>query len=104
MNSSRYLPEDLYRIMKKYVTTEEWNDFFNQLVADMQKKASWSDFTSISNLFIWEEQWENLLKLLLQYMSLDNIVAVEKYLAKEYAPQLVGFYQQRILNYSAKYI
>lgn len=104
LNAGRYHPEDLYRIMKKYVAAEEWNAFFNQLVADKQKSKSWSDFTSVSNMYIWEQQWENLMKLLLQYISLENIASVEKYLAKEYAPQLVGLYQQRILNYTAKYI
>jgi len=104
LNSNSSSSEELYRKMKKYVAAEEWNVFFNQLVADKQKKASWSDFYSVSNMYIWEEQWENLLKLLLQYTSLENIASVEKYLAKEYAQQLIGLYQARILNYTSKYI
>jgi adenosine deaminase len=55
-------------------------------------------------MYIWEEQWENLLSWLIDNQSIDNISYVENFIAKNYAEQLVGLYYNAIEDYLAKNI
>ena len=89
----------MYDIMKRYLPVADWKLFFEQLVAEKIKSERWVSFHSIADMYTWEEQWENLLSLLIKYPSLDNITYVEKYLAKLYASQLVDLYCLAILTF-----
>jgi hypothetical protein len=99
LNTGRFSPQEMFQILKKYVATDEWKHFFEQLVMDRKKSERWVRFHSIADMYIWEEQWENLLILLIANKSLDNILYAEKYLANLYAEQLVGFYYNAIEDY-----
>jgi len=99
LNSSRFAPKEMFDLLKKNVSLTEWTTFFEQLVADRKKSSKWINFNNIADMFIWEEQWENLLSLLIANKSLNNIAYVEKYLAKQYAEQLVGMYYVEIEDF-----
>ncbi len=98
----RFSTKEMYDIMKKYVPAADWKLFFEQLVAEKIKSERWISFHSIADMYTWEEQWENLLSLLIKYPSLDNIAYVEKHLAKQYAEQLVELYYKEIEDYLEK--
>lgn len=89
-------PKQLYDIIKTHVLPDEWNPFFEKLVVDKIKSDRWVRFHAIADMYIWEERWEDLMSLLMKNADLDHISSVEKYLAKDYAPQLVELYYQSI--------
>lgn len=97
--SARFTPKEMFDILKKYVSPDEWKHFFEQLVMDRTKSEKWVRFHAVADMYIWEEQWENLLSLLIANKSLDNISYVEKYLASQYAEQLAGMYYNAIEDY-----
>jgi hypothetical protein len=99
LNSARFRPQEMFEILKKQVAQDAWSHFFDQLVADRKKSEKWVSFHSIADMYIWEEQWENLLRFLVANKSLDNIAYAEKYLAKQYAEQLVGMYYVEIEDF-----
>jgi len=99
LNSSRFAPKEMFDLLKKNVSSAGWTTFFEQLVTDRRKSSKWINFNNIADMFIWEEQWENLLSLLIANKSLDNIAYVEKYLAKQFAEQLVGMYYVEIEDF-----
>ena len=102
LHSSRFRPQEMFDILKKKVATDDWKSFFDQLVIDRKKSEKWVSFHSIADMYSWEEQWENLLNLLIANKSLDNISYVEKSLSKLYAEQLVGMYYNAIEDYLQK--
>jgi len=104
LNSNRFRPQEMFDILKKQVDKSEWQLFFEQLVVDRKKSDKWHTFSPIADMYIWEEQWENLLNLLVSYKSINNITYVEKYLATHYAEQLVGMYYNAIEDYLVKNI
>lgn len=89
-------PVQLYDIMKVHVAPAEWNGFFERLVADRIKSEHWVSFYAIADMYIWEKRWEDLLNLLIKNNAQDHISHLEKYLAKDYAPQLVALYYQAV--------
>ena len=99
LNSGRFSSKEMFHIMKKYVPAADWKLFFEQLVAEKIKSERWVSFHTIADMYIWEEQWENLFSLLIKNPSLDNIAYVEKYLTKQYASQLVDLYCMAIQTF-----
>ena len=104
LNASRYPSKDMFDILKKQIQPAEWQAYFDQLVEDKKKSERNVGFSKIAEMYVWEEQWENLMALLLKNPSLENISGYEKYLTPKYASQLVGLYQSGILNYMVHHI
>ena len=102
--SGRFSTKEMYNIMKKYVPAADWKVFFEQLVANRIKSEQWVSFYTIADMYTWENQWEKLLSLLIKNPSIDNISHVEKYLAKQYAEQLVDLYSKEIQVFIEKNI
>ena len=102
--SGRFSTKEMYNIMKKYVPAADWKVFFEQLVADRIKSEQWVSFYTIADMYTWENQWEKVLSLLIKNPSIDNISHVEKYLAKQYAEQLVDLYSKEIQVFIEKNI
>lgn len=99
LNSSRFSSREMFEILKKHVQANEWKHFFELLVSDRKKSEKWVYFNSIADMYIWENQEDNLLNWLISNQSLNNIVYVEKYLAKQFSEQLVDMYYKIIENY-----
>ena len=51
-----------YELMKSLVSGEQWLAYRSALVGDLRKNARCYD--RVSRLYIWESQWEELLRLL----------------------------------------
>lgn len=92
LNGGDTYPSVYFGLLKKHVPGTEWNDFFERLVEDKKKTNRWMGFSPIADMYIWESRWEDLLSWLIQHITLDNVLYVEKYLATDYAMQLVAFY------------
>jgi hypothetical protein len=104
LKTSRYPPKDMFEILKKQIPPAEWQAYFNQLIEDSRKSERNAGFRRIAEMYVWEQQWENLMALLLKSPSLENISGYEKYLAPKYASQLVGLYQSGILSYMVHHV
>jgi hypothetical protein len=104
LKTSRYPPKDMFEILKKQIPPAEWQAYFNQLIEDSRKSERNAGFRRIAEMYVWEQQWENLMALLLKSPSLENISGYEKYLAPKFASQLVGLYQSGILSYMVHHV
>ena len=104
LKTSRYPPKDMFEILKKQIPPAEWQAYFNQLVEDKKKSERNVGFSKIAEMYVLEQQWENLMALLLKNPSLENISCYEKYLTPKYATQLIGLYQSGILRYMVHHV
>ena len=96
LHTGRFSSKEMYDILKKNIPAGDWPAFFEQLITEKIKSERWVSFHQISEIYSWEEQWENILNLLNKYPTLDNIAHVEKQLATRYAPQLIDLYFREI--------
>jgi hypothetical protein len=94
----------MYEILKKKIVASEWNAFFDQLVDDKKKTTKWVDFYNIAEMYVWEQQWENLMSLLVKNPTLENISGYEKYLTPNYTSQVLDLYQSGILAYLVRHV
>lgn len=91
--------QDYYQILKENVEPEKWNDFVEKMIHEILTKSRWPDYYLIANIFIREKWWNRLLELVKNNPSLDRIEEYEKYLANDYANELVDLYVNGILKY-----
>jgi len=104
LNSSRWATKEMYEILKKKIVASEWNAFFDQLVDDKKKSGRGLVFNNIAEMYVWEQQWENLMSLLVKYPTLENISGYEKYLTPNYTSQVLDLYQSGILAYLKRHV
>lgn len=99
--AGRYHPRKYYYdLLKSLIPQEEWPKFMEKLVAQMSGKSRYDiDYGGISQLYIWESQWQKLFELLKKNANLNRIAEVEPYLADAYAMELAGMYRDLILVY-----
>jgi uncharacterized Zn finger protein len=88
-----------YEILKANVVPGNWQAFVEQLVTDIISKKQWLDFDTIAWIFIQEQWWSKLLKLLQSNPRLSFIEHFEKYLAKDYSQELAELYEKGIIEY-----
>ena len=96
--------QDYYKILKNTVDAENWKPFLEELINEITPKTNWQYTELIRTIYIKEAWWDRLFSLLKKNVSLANIEQNEKYLAKNYAPELIELYSERITNYIEKYI
>ncbi|MBW6492422.1 MAG: hypothetical protein K0B15_14660 [Lentimicrobium sp.] len=88
-----------FDLLKKHIAPGNWETFINQIIDEISKKDYWSGNSLIPRIYIWEEKWDELLKIVKQNVSLNNLESYEKYLIKDYAEEISGLYQIAILEY-----
>ena len=91
--------QDYYQILKSKVDENQWKSFVEEIIGEITPQTRWTSTELIRSIYIKEEWWGRLFALLKQNVSLDTIENNEKYLAKDYAPQLVQLYSERITDY-----
>jgi hypothetical protein len=91
--------QDYYKILKKNVPAKNWTLFVEGLVHDLTTKKRWVDTDLIAEIYIKEEWWDRLLKLVAQDPSLQTIEDYEMYLSKNFADELVSLYGDEIVKY-----
>ncbi len=92
--------EDYYVILKRHVDVTNWVAFVNQLIVDLTNKRG-HDSRSISEIYITEKWWEKLLEWVKKNASLEHLCEYEKYLKKDYAPELIKMYAAGTIKYLA---
>lgn len=96
--------QDYYRILKETVPDAEWHNFLETIIAEVTPKTRWTYSILVRTIYIKEAWWDRLFLLLKQNCSLENIEQNEIYLNKDYAPELVQLYRERVVNYVDKYV
>jgi hypothetical protein len=105
VNDSRS-EEDYFEIMRESKPSERWNSDIEKLINHIQtqSKNTWNARELIRKIYIKQQWWDRLFELLKQTESLENIETEEQYLAKDYAPELVIMYSNRLKTYVDKFI
>jgi hypothetical protein len=85
-----------YDILKKTVPAGSWQEYLEEMIAVILKKADWNDYNKIASFYIWEGYWERYLALLQKNTTLSRIESAEKYLAGSYSEQLISLYDKEI--------
>jgi len=91
--------QDYYSILKKHVSTQNWNAFVEEMIIDIIKKDKWTNTSLISWIYIQEKWWPQLMELVKKERDLYRIEEYEKYLSKDYAPELIQLYADTIKAY-----
>ncbi|HAN78325.1 MAG TPA: hypothetical protein DCQ31_11445, partial [Bacteroidales bacterium] len=92
--------KSLYLLLKKYTPSDTWSSFVHTIIAEMTDKSGRFSYSSIAQLYIWEETWANLFEIVKQNATLDTLDSYASYLMKNYANELSELYKTAILNYS----
>ncbi len=104
--SGRHQPrESYYKLLKSLIPQEQWQKYVDDLIADINKKSRWDwDYERTAEIYIWEEQWDNLFDLLRKYPSFYRIEEAEKYLADDHAEDLAMMYRNLIIDYMPDHV
>ena len=94
-----YEPRRMYDLLKSRIPHPQWQDYLRAIIDEIKDTNRWLYYGPVAKLYIWEEQWEALLKLLKQNASLERVESMEYYLANSYSDELVALYKSLILNY-----
>jgi hypothetical protein len=78
---------------------ENWNNYVEQIIKEKNVQRRHIDFSFNAQIFIWEEQWENLFNLVKHNVSFGILESYEKYLLKDYSNEISDIYQTQILQY-----
>lgn len=99
-----YPEQNYYQILKDTVEDKNWHPFLEEIIKEITPKHRWTYTELIRKIYIKEEWWDRLFVMLKLNVSLDNIEQNEKYLAKNYTPELIEMYRERITIYVETYM
>jgi len=88
-----------YDLLKSLITKEQWENYVDNLIIGIKKGSRWIDYSRVSQLYIWEARWDQLLELLRQNVSFERISGAEQYLAGSYSNELADLYKKQIFAY-----
>ncbi len=80
--------QNYYQLLKNNVAADKWNDFLEEIITEIETRNRWNDLHLLANIFIAEQWWNRLMKLVQQNVSLPIIDQYENHLAKDYAPRI----------------
>lgn len=93
-----------YKLLKDNIEVDKWHPFLELIIKEIAPKTKWTYTELIRQIYINEQWWDRLFEMVKQNLSMENIEQNEKYLAKDYAKQLVDFYSERLIVYIEQYI
>ena len=91
--------QDYYKILKKNVKHEEWDDFVCDIVAEIKNKGRYWDSELVAKIFISEKWWDKLLAFVKDCNRLSVTERYESFLAKQYAEEVAGIYAKQIMKF-----
>jgi len=91
--------EPLFETLKKYVHSTDWSNFLETMIQDLTIKNYWSNNPRISQIYIWEQRWLDLLDIVKKKPTLSNLESYEKYLAKDFPDEISDLYKTAIHEY-----
>jgi hypothetical protein len=99
-HGGRYHPlKYYYDLLKTLTPKDQWTDYLDNVIVGIKSKSRWNGYDRISQLYIWEAQWDKLFVLLRQNTSFERIAGAEQYLAGLYSNELATLYKELILIY-----
>ncbi|RPI14265.1 MAG: hypothetical protein EHM58_16760 [Ignavibacteriae bacterium] len=87
-----------YQILKDNVAEEKWKDFIYNVI-DEVKKEKYSEFYLASKIYIYEKDWNRLMGLIKENISLRNLEDFEQYLSKDFSFELAELYEEEIMQF-----
>jgi hypothetical protein len=69
---------------------------------DILSKNRWNGKPLVAMIYIWEENWNELLQIVKSDISLNTLDTYEKYLVKEFSDEISDMYQKAVLEYLEK--
>jgi hypothetical protein len=96
--------QDYYQILKNTIEVENWHPFLEEIIKEITPKNKWTYTEVIRKIYIKEKWWDRLFLMLKENISMENIKENELYLAKDYSPELIEMYSERIINYVERYV
>ncbi|HMS99092.1 MAG TPA: SWIM zinc finger family protein [Saprospiraceae bacterium] len=88
--------QDYYQVLKTHISEEDRPAFMFTLAKELCEGKTWVNIDLIAKIYIQEKWWPRLLDVLKQHPSLNEIENYEKYLAKDYANDLIVLYAYEI--------
>jgi hypothetical protein len=86
-----------YDLLKALTAKDQWIDYLDNVIVGIKSKSCWNDYDRISQLYIWEVQWDKLYELLRQNVSFERVAGAEQYLSGLYPKELATLYKDLIL-------
>lgn len=94
--------QDYYQILKQHVKPDQWNDFVDQLIHDIEAKSRGHHSDLVARILIKEARWEQLWDLVCELPFLQSVEYYESYFTKRHPDQLAELYAKRILEYMSQ--
>ena len=91
--------QDYYQILKQHVKPDQWNDFVDQLIHDIEAKSRGHHSDLVARILIKEARWEQLWDLVCELPFLQSVEYYESYFTKRHPDQLAELYAKLILEY-----
>lgn len=93
-----------FDLLKKYIAPAQWEASLKLIIQDISFRNRWHGNSLIARIYIWEENWNELLQVVKSDISLNTLDTYEKYLVKDFADEISDMYQKAILDYLEKNI
>ena len=91
--------QNYFNLLKNNVAAKKWNDFLETIITEIETRNRWTDVHLLATIFIAEQWWDRLLKLVRQNVQFQIIEQYEMHLAKDYANELAQLYEVCIIKY-----
>ncbi len=91
--------EFCYKELKRLTSPDQWQRSIEGMVKEINANLREAGYYRLTQLYIWELQWDKLFDLLSANPSLRRIAEVERYLSHDYAAELAAMYRTGILDY-----
>ncbi|HUW93719.1 MAG TPA: SWIM zinc finger family protein [Bacteroidales bacterium] len=96
--------QDYYGILKQNTDPAEWNSYVEGLIDEIRRKSRWLNIDVLGKIYITEQWWDRLLKLVSETKHLSYIQHYEQYLAGNYSAELAELYEKGITDFLKKNI
>lgn len=91
--------QDYYQILKQHVKPDQWTEFVDQLIHDIEAKSRGYHTDLVAKILIKEARWDQLWDLVCGLPFLQSVEYYESYFTKRHPDKLAELYAKRILDY-----
>jgi uncharacterized Zn finger protein len=91
--------QDYYQILKQHVKPDQWTEFVDQLIHDIEAKSRGYHTDLVAKILIKEARWDQLWNLVCGLPFLQSVEYYESYFTQRHPDQLAELYAKRILDY-----
>ncbi len=92
--------ETYYQLLKKHTLSKNWETMLNELLQATKKLHPWNARPIQADIYIWEEQWDQLLKLISVNSSFAELTKYELPLLQHYPEEWKNLYGTAIIEYA----